>query len=302
MQRDPVHYGFVVATSVAPPATTKVVTTNRRAGSRPVVATSVAPPAAATTKVVTTSRRRLRSRPLGVLVCALTLAALLATPTLAHHPYFEEGITTSSLSGSPLGVLLWTGLGFLLGAMPFSLWLGRLFLRTDVRRYGDGNPGAANAWRAGGWRVGLAALLLDYLKGVVPVGLAHFVFGVSGWALVPVALAPVLGHAFSPFLRFHGGKAVATTFGIWTGLTLGEIPTLLGLSLVSFLAVQTADAWSVLLGMVVALIHLLSRRAPPFILALWAGNVLVLVWKHRHSLREPVRPRAWILKLVGRAR
>jgi len=186
--------------------------------------------------------------------------------------------------------------------MPFSFWLGRLFLRTDVRRYGDGNPGATNAWRAGGWRVGLAALLLDYLKGVVPVGLAHFVFQVSGWALVPVALAPVLGHAFSPFLRFHGGKAVAATFGIWTGLTLGEIPTLLGLSLVSFLAVQTADAWSVILGMIVTLVHLLLRRSPPFMLALWAGNVLVLVWKHRHSLREPVRPRAWILKLVGRTR
>jgi len=277
MRRDPVHYGFVVATSVALPA-------------------------AATTKVVTTSRRRLRSGPLGVLVCALTLAALLATPALAHHSYFEESSTASSPSSSPLAVLLWTALGFLLGAMPFSFWLGRLFLRTDVRRYGDGNPGATNAWRAGGWRVGLAALLLDYLKGVVPVGLAHFVFQVSGWALVPVALAPVLGHAFSPFLRFHGGKAVAATFGIWTGLTLGEIPTLLGLSLVSFLAVQTADAWSVILGMIVTLVHLLLRRSPPFMLALWAGNVLVLVWKHRHSLREPVRPRAWILKLVGRTR
>ena len=277
MQRDPVHYGFVVATSVVLPT-------------------------AATAKVVTTSRRPLRSRPLGVLVCALTLAALLATPTLAHHPYFEEGITTSSLSGSPLAVLLWTGLGFLLGAMPFSLWLGWLFLRTDVRRYGDGNPGAANAWRAGGWRVGLAALLLDYFKGVVPVGLAHFVFRVSGWALVPVALAPVLGHAFSPFLRFRGGKAIAATFGIWTGLTLGEIPTLLGLSLVSFLAVQTADAWSVILGMAVTLIHLLLRRSPPFMLAIWAGNVLILGWKHRHSLREPIRPRPWILNLLRHKR
>ena len=267
-----------------------------------VVATSVAPPTATTTEIITTSRHSLRSSPPGALVCALTLAALLATPALAHHPYFEKSSTASSPSSSPLAVLLWTGLGFLLGAMPFSLWLGRLFLRADVRRYGDGNPGAANAWRAGGWRVGLAALLLDYLKGVVPIGLAHFVFRVSGWALVPVALAPVLGHAFSPFLRFHGGKAVAATFGMWTGLTLGEIPTLLGLSLVSFLAVQTADAWSVILGMAVVLVHLLLRRSPPFMLALWAGNVLILGWKHRHSLREPIRPRPWILNLLRHKR
>lgn len=46
--------------------------------------------------------------------------------------------------------LLWTGLGLLVGAMPFSVWLGKLFLRSDIRRYGDGNPGAVNAWRAGG--------------------------------------------------------------------------------------------------------------------------------------------------------
>jgi len=175
-------------------------------------------------------------------------------------------------------------------------------LHTDVRRYGDGNPGATNAWRAGGWRVGVPALLLDYLKGAVPVGMAHFTYGISGWALVPVALAPVLGHAFSPFLRFRGGKAVAATFGAWTGLTLGEVPMLLGLLLGFFLAVQTADAWSVMLGMAGILVHLLLRHSPPVILAIWTGNVLLLVWKHRHDLRQPIRPRPWILNLLRRDR
>jgi glycerol-3-phosphate acyltransferase PlsY len=201
-----------------------------------------------------------------------------------------------------LVALLWTGLGFLLGAMPFSPWLGRLVLHTDIRRYGDGNPGATNAWRAGGWRIGLPALILDYLKGAVPVGLAHFACGVSGWALVPVALAPVLGHAFSPFLHFRGGKAIAATFGMWSGLTVGEVPTMLGTFLALLLLVQTADAWSVVLGMLGTLAHLLLRRSPPFILAIWAGNMLILVWKHRHDLREPVRPRSWIVKLLGRNR
>lgn len=198
--------------------------------------------------------------------------------------------------------VLWTVVGFVLGGMPFSLWLGHLFAHTDIRGYGDGNPGATNAWRVGGWRVGVAALLLDYLKGVVPVGLAHFAFGVSGWWLLPAALAPVLGHAFSPFLRFRGGKAVAVTFGIWTGLMLGEGPILLGLFLGLFFLVQSSDAWAVLLTMLCLLAHLLLRRARASTLAVWCGNMLILLWKHRCDLRKPPLPRAWVSKFVRRDR
>jgi len=198
--------------------------------------------------------------------------------------------------------LFWTVLGFLLGAMPFSVWLGRLLLRTDIRHCGDGDPGVVNAWRVGGWRVGLPTMLLDYLKGAVPVGLAHFQFGVSGWGLVAVALAPVLGHAFSPFLRFRGGKAVAVTVGIWTGLTFGEgqIPLVILLGL--FFLIQSVDAWAVILGMLGFLPYLLLQQADVFTLAIWGGNMLILLWKHRRGLREPIRPRPWVLNLVRRGR
>jgi glycerol-3-phosphate acyltransferase PlsY len=198
--------------------------------------------------------------------------------------------------------LLWTTIGFLCGSVPFSLLLGRLFAHADVRTYGDGNPGATNAWRAGGWPVGMATLLLDYAKGAAPVGLAHFVFGVSGWALIPVALAPVLGHAFSPFLRLRGGKGVAVTFGIWTGLTLGEAPVLLGVLLGVFFLIQTADAWAVILSMGVFLIHLMLRQVSPILITIWAGNMLILLWKHRAGLRQIPRPRAWVGRLVRRDR
>jgi glycerol-3-phosphate acyltransferase PlsY len=103
------------------------------------------------------------------------------------------------------------GCGFLMGALPFSVWLACLMLRTDIRAFGDGNPGAANARRAGTWRVGIPTLLLDFLKGAVRVSLAHYVFEVSGWGLVAVALAPVLGHAFSPFLRLGNTLILAWT-------------------------------------------------------------------------------------------
>jgi glycerol-3-phosphate acyltransferase PlsY len=145
-------------------------------------------------------------------------------------------------------------------------------------------------------------MLLDGLKGAVPVGLAHFQFGASDWGLVAVALAPVLGHAFSPFLRFRGGKAVAVTLGIWTGLTFGEgqIPLIILLGL--FFMIQSVDAWAVVLGMLGFLANLLLRQADAFTLAIWGGNMLILLWKHRRDLREPIRPRPWVSNLVRRGR
>jgi glycerol-3-phosphate acyltransferase PlsY len=195
-------------------------------------------------------------------------------------------------------VILWTIIGFLSGSMPFSYWLGKLFLHIDIRQYGDGNPGAANAWRAGKYRVGLPALILDYLKGAIPVGLAKYVFGVSGFELIPVALSPVLGHAFSPFLRFHGGKAVASTFGIWTGLTLWEGPTVLGISLeISFL-LQKVDAWSVIISMIGLLIYTFLRQYDSFILIIWVGNILILIWKHHHELRQGIQLKPYMRRKI----
>lgn len=199
-------------------------------------------------------------------------------------------------------VFLWSLLGFLSGSLPFSVWLGRWIARVDIRCYGNGNPGATNAWRAGGWRAGLPAMLLDYLKGAVPVSLACFWVGIEGWSLLPVALAPVLGHAFSPFLRFRGGKAMAATFGIWTGLTLWVGPTTLGLTLALAFALTTADAWSVILGMLALLLSLLLQGASAPFLAVWAGNLAVVLWKYRHGLRTPIHPHPWLRNVMRRLR
>ena len=127
--------------------------------------------------------------------------------------------------------LFWVILGFVLGSIPFSLLVGKFALNTDIRSLGDGNPGGFNVWRAGGRFWAFLAVLLDGFKGAIPVGLAHYVFGVNSWLLIPVALAPLLGHIFSPFLKFRGGKGLSTNFGIWLGLTLWLGPTVFGLSL-----------------------------------------------------------------------
>lgn len=94
------------------------------------------------------------------------------------------------------------------------------------------------------------------------------VFAYYRWTeMLDEELAPLLGHAFSPFLRFRGGKVVTVTFAIWTGLTLGEGPILLGILLGLFLLIQSADAWSVVLTMLGFLAHLLLRQADSTTLA-----------------------------------
>lgn len=196
--------------------------------------------------------------------------------------------------------LLWVAAGFGAGSLPFSAWLVRAFSRKDIRQTGDGNPGGVNAWKAGSWKVGLPALLLDFLKAAAPVGLARWVFGVSGWWLVPVAAAPVLGHAFSPFLRFRGGKAIAASFGAWCGLTLWEGPTVLGAGFALGGLVVSGNAWVVTTGLIALLAYWLLRGAEPALLAFWLADTGLLLWKHRSELARPPRLGAFVARRARR--
>ena len=185
--------------------------------------------------------------------------------------------------------LLWILLAFFCGSLPLSYWLGTIFLKVDIREYGDGNPGATNVWRAGGKWWGLLAMLLDWLKGLVPVALANYLAGLTGWALVAVSLAPLLGHACTPFLKFHGGKALATTFGVWTGLTLYQAPIVLGVSLALWLWLLRKEGWAILGGMLSLLAYLLVFQRDLLLLAVWSGNFIILMWKYRdHFYRSQI--------------
>ena len=181
---------------------------------------------------------------------------------------------------------VWFLVAFLSGSLPLSLWLGKIVLGVDIRDYGDGNPGAANVWRAGGKWWGLLAILLDGFKGLIPVTLANFRLGIEGFWLVAIALAPVFGHTFSPFLHFRGGKALSTTFGIWCGLTLWLGPTVLGLALALGLAVFVVPGWAVLFGTLVLLVAILLAGADPLLLSVWLGNTAILLWTHMNDLRQ----------------
>ena len=175
-------------------------------------------------------------------------------------------------------------IGILLGSLPFSVWLVRWIANVDVRKFGDGNPGAINAWKVGGWVVGLAVLLLDVIKGGVPVALARFVFSIEGWALVPAALSPIVGHAFSPWLRFRGGKGIAATFGVWSALTFWVVPTTLGLLMATIMAIQKVRAWTVMIASAITLVVLILVRVEAFLVVAFALNLALLACTHRKEL------------------
>lgn len=110
-------------------------------------------------------------------------------------------------------ILVAVVLAFLVGSIPFGYLIGRGFYRTDIRAEGSGNIGAMNALRTLGKAGGAAVLLLDALKGFVPVLVAATYLHGSQIGVAIVAAAAVLGHCFSPWLGWRGGKGVATSFG-----------------------------------------------------------------------------------------
>jgi glycerol-3-phosphate acyltransferase PlsY len=115
---------------------------------------------------------------------------------------------------------------FLMGAIPFGYVIGRVFFHADIRALGSKNIGMTNVWRNFGAGAGIATLILDAAKGAVPVlagrWLLHAPFGAdtsrTALMLGGLALATILGHTFTPFLNFKGGKGVATALGAVTAL------------------------------------------------------------------------------------
>jgi len=185
---------------------------------------------------------------------------------------------------------------FFFGSLPFSVWLGKLTSGVDVRQYGDGNPGAANLFRSGSKAVGIFALILDVSKGAAPVGFSYFNLGIRGIPMYLIAIAPILGHVFSPFLGFHGGKAIAVSLGVWIGLTIWKA-SLAGILLtVIGIALTTSSGWAVMLGLVGILTVLLIWIPDPLLLLVWVSQTLILIWTHRTDLRQKPHLRPWLSK------
>jgi acyl phosphate:glycerol-3-phosphate acyltransferase len=193
-------------------------------------------------------------------------------------------------------------IAFLCGSLPFSVWLGKIFLGLDVRHFGDGNPGAANAFRAGNKLVGLLTLILDISKAAVPVGLAYFNLGIRGVPMYLISIAPILGHVFSPFLGFRGGKAISTALGVWIGLTIWKASLVGVIIAVIGIALFTPPGWAVMLASGGILIALLLWMPDPLLLLVLLSETLILAWTHRTDLSHWPRIRPWLAQRFFRSK
>lgn len=180
-------------------------------------------------------------------------------------------------------ILLWMILAYLLGSVPFGLLVAKLFCGVDPREAGSGNTGATNVARLCGAKFGVLALVLDVLKGYLPATLAVAgSLGATGISLV--ALAAILGHVFSPFLGFKGGKAVATTIGAFLALMpLGALLSVAACVLVIALT-GYVSLGSLTLALCLPVFALLTGKLAYLPLA--AVVMLLLFWRHRENIRR----------------
>lgn len=172
---------------------------------------------------------------------------------------------------------------FFLGSLPFGLYIAKTFKNIDPRESGSKNTGATNISRTCGMKLGLVVLALDLFKGAIPVWMGQ-IWG-AGWVLTSVImLAAVLGHVYSPFLNWKGGKAVATTIGVfmaasfWTTLfsaaACGAVIYLSGfVSMGSLTFAICLPIFSILTG---------NLQLLPVALILTA----LMFWRHRENIQR----------------
>jgi glycerol-3-phosphate acyltransferase PlsY len=174
-------------------------------------------------------------------------------------------------------------IGYLLGSIPFGFLIVRVTAGADIRRQGSGNIGATNVFRKSRW-AGVGTLLLDGGKGYLAVLIARWMGGDPAWQAI-AALAAILGHVFTVWLRFKGGKGVATGCGAYLAICPAAVVTTLVvfvltvavtryISLASILATGAFPLWAHLYG------------EPASVLLWGALGASVIILKHQQNIRR----------------
>lgn len=174
--------------------------------------------------------------------------------------------------------------GYLVGSIPSGVIIGRAWRGVDVRAYGSRNIGFSNVLRVLGPGPALVVLLGDVLKGAAPVLVGRALLGAWGvphadlWAL-PVALSPILGHSFSIFLRFRGGRGVATTLGVLFGMSWPAALIGLGLWVAVVAATRYISVASIVASAAVPVYMVASGKRWEW-WAFWAAVALLVILRH----------------------
>lgn len=204
--------------------------------------------------------------------------------------------------------VLFTAAAYLLGSLPFSLWIGKAFFGTDVREHGSGNAGATNTWRVLGWKAGLPVLLLDISKGFAATFLPLIYSSISSdmdlllWERVICGTAAALGHIYPVFAGFRGGKAVATLLGVLLGLMYLPALLALGMFILVFLISRIVSLGSLSAGISLpVLVWFLSDHPLQLMVFSILISIMILL-THRQNIKRLFRGEEKKLVLSGRGR
>ena len=173
-------------------------------------------------------------------------------------------------------------LAYLIGSIPSGLILGKLLWHTDLREHGSHNIGATNAWRTLGKRAGIAVFIADSIKGQAGVALGLLLAG-TPLAAVLGGLFAIIGHSVSLFLRFHGGKGVATSLGVLTML-MGNV-TLIVFAVWFAIVYLTryVSLGSIVAGFLTPILAALFGYPMEYVLFTVIAAILVIV-RHRENI------------------
>jgi acyl phosphate:glycerol-3-phosphate acyltransferase len=180
---------------------------------------------------------------------------------------------------------LWLLASYLLGAVPTSYLVSRAFAKIDLRQHGSGNLGATNLYRVLGWKYAVPVALFDIAKGAIPVLIFAPQASSSELFALACGIAAIVGHVFSVFVRFKGGKGVATAAGVMLGLT----PLALGIAAAVWGVVLLLTGY-VSLGSIAAAavlpvaVYLLEDARRPAVLWVAVFVALAVILLHRRNI------------------
>jgi glycerol-3-phosphate acyltransferase PlsY len=180
--------------------------------------------------------------------------------------------------------------GYLLGSIPFGYLLVRLRSGRDVRAIGSGNIGATNVVRAAGWSTGVATLILDLAKGTFAVWLAGYFSGGNIRTMMFAGLAAILGHIFPVWLKFSGGKGVATALGVflmisWTAVAAAVVVFAIVVLFWRYISLASVSA-AAALPLLVYLLYAPGHGPPTAVtVGTLLSSVLIIV-KHRKNIER----------------
>jgi glycerol-3-phosphate acyltransferase PlsY len=179
-------------------------------------------------------------------------------------------------------------LAYVIGATPTSFWVGKVFFGIDLRTKGSGNLGATNTFRTFGWKAALPVLLVDVLKGWFPVWFfpQRDHSALWEWTLA-YAAAAILGHVFSFWVRFKGGKGIATSAGVFLALSpWGALSAFLMWLVVTFSTrMVSAGSLAAAVALPVTLLFV-PHKGGNTLLAFTAALALFVFWAHRSNIRR----------------